>query len=86
MSKIYTRGNIIVEDIKVGDIHYEYEWGLGIKSKVISLPMRNNDGLWTWQSKNVTDDTIIDYAIHEDYAHYGPKLYDYEAYKNIRFI
>jgi hypothetical protein len=26
-----TRGNVIIENIKVGDIHYEYELGLGIK-------------------------------------------------------
>jgi hypothetical protein len=29
--KTYTKGNIIVEDIKVGDIHYEFEYSLGIK-------------------------------------------------------
>jgi len=23
--KTYTKGNVIVEEIKVGDIHYEYE-------------------------------------------------------------
>lgn len=30
----YTKGNVIVEKIKIGDIHYEYEYGIGIKSEV----------------------------------------------------
>ena len=40
----YTKGNIIVENIKIGDIHYEYGYGLGIKVEVISLPVREGDG------------------------------------------
>lgn len=76
----YTKGNVIVENIKIGDIHYEYGYGLGIKVEVISLPVREGDGLWKWQSKNVNGGAIIDYAVHEKYSHYGPNLYDCEAY------
>jgi len=36
--KTYTKGNVIVEEIKVGDIHYEYELGVGIKCEVTTLP------------------------------------------------
>lgn len=78
--KTHTRGSVIVEDIKVGDIHYEFSYGLGIKSEVTSLPMRDEDGLWTWTSRNLITDMIINYAVREGYSHYAPKLYDYEAY------
>lgn len=40
----YTRGNIIIEDIKVGDIHYEFSMGIGIKVEVLSLPFRDENG------------------------------------------
>lgn len=77
-----TKGNIVVEDIKIGDIHYEFEYGIGIKSEVISLPVRDNDGLLTWESKNLNNlNNIIKYAINEKYYFYGPNLYNYEAYK-----
>ena len=79
--KTRTRGNVIVEDIKVGDIHYEYEYDMGIKVEVISLPVRSEDGQWNWQSKQLSTGKIIDYMVHEEYSHYAPKLYDYEAYQ-----
>jgi hypothetical protein len=80
MNKVYTKGNVIVNDIKVGDIHYEYEFGIGIKSEVISEPVRSPDGYWVWKSRNLNTGKIIDYGISERYPHYGPNLYDYEAY------
>jgi hypothetical protein len=81
----HTKGNVIVEDIKIGDIHYEFEYGMCIKTEVISLPVRNDDGLWSWQSKS-DQGTIIDYAVHEKYAHYGPNLYDYIAYQGCQMM
>ena len=81
-----TKGNIIVENIKLGDIHYEFEYGFGIKCEVISLPERNEDGQWSWQSRNVNTNNIIDYMVSEGYSHYAPKLYDYEAYKVEKYI
>ncbi len=80
MSLTYTKGNVIVENIKIGDIHYEYEYGMGIKSKVISLPVRDESGFWSWQSQNLKSGIIINYGVRENYSHYGPNLYDYEAY------
>ena len=77
----HTKGNVIVENIKIGDIHYEFEYGVGKKSQVITLPIKNQDGLWEWQSTNLTTGKIINYAVHEKYSHYGPNLYDYEAYE-----
>ena len=32
-----TNGNIIVEDIKIGDIQYEFNYDFGVKSKVITF-------------------------------------------------
>lgn len=86
--KTKTRGNVIVENIKVGDIHYEYDLGLGIKCEVITLP-KLKEGMWSWQSKNVNTEEIIDYSISdvnsENYSfsqQFGVKLFDYEAYKH----
>lgn len=76
----HTKGNVIVENIKIGDIQYEYEYGCGIKSTVISLPVRDEDGLWTWQNKTDKGE-IINYAVAEKYSHYSPNLYTYEAYQ-----
>ena len=75
-----TKGNVIVENIKVGDIHYEFEYNVGIKCEVISLPIRNDEGYWTWQSKNLLTGKIIEYGVTEKMSHYAPNLYDYEAY------
>ena len=44
----HTKGNVIVEQIKVGDIHYEYEYGIGIKCEVLTKPKLNEDGDWVW--------------------------------------
>lgn len=77
---VRTKGNIIVENIKLGDIIYEYDLGYLIKSKVITLPKRDNDGFWIWESKNLVNDKIIKYAVHEKYPQYAPRLYNYEVY------
>lgn len=75
-----TKGNIIVENIKIGDIHYEFEFGIGIKCEVLTLPKRDGDGYWTWQSKNLITGAKINYGVQEGMSHYAPNLYDYEAY------
>lgn len=77
----YTKGNIIVEEIKVGDIHYEYEYGMGIKSEVMTLPTLNESGQYEWKSRNVNTNKVIDYLVDPKYSHYSSNLYDYEAYK-----
>lgn len=76
-----TKGNVIVENIKVGNIHYEFEYCCGIKCEVITLPIRDENGTWRWKSRNMNNDNIIDYAVTEEMSHYSPNLYDYEAYK-----
>ena len=83
---IRTKGGIDVSKIKVGDIHYEYEYGIGIKCKVISKPRRNKEGKWTWQAENLKNGSVIDYLVTEGFEHYGPNLYDYEAYSGVEYI
>lgn len=82
LSKTLTKGGVVVEDIKIGDILYEYAYNMEIKSTVITQPVkeeRENDNYWTWKSK--TDAGVeIDYGVSDKYTHYGPNLYNYKAY------
>lgn len=80
MKRIYTKGNVEVQNIKIEDILYEYEYGMGIKSKVISLPKETLEGYWEWQNQVESTGKIINYGVNEKYSHYSPNLYDYEAY------
>ena len=80
---IRTKGNVIVDNIKNGDIHYEFEYGLKTVSQVIEAPKsetRDTDVYWSWKSKNLLSDEVINYGVSDKYSHYGPNLYDYEAY------
>jgi hypothetical protein len=86
MSDVKTRGNVIVNKIEIGDVLYEYALGSEIKSEVITKPQRDTDGYWTWKSKIISNGDIIDYGVHERYAHYGPKLYDHQAYIGLRKV
>lgn len=85
-NQTFTKGNVIVENIKIGDIHYEYEYGLGIKCEVMTLPERTDEGYWSWKSKNCTTGEEIEYGVTEGMAHYSSNLYDYEAYKVEKYI
>ena len=84
--KTYTKGDVIVEEIKIGDIHYEYELGVGIKCEVITLPKLNETGQYIWESKNLKTDNIINYLVDPKYPHYSSNLYNYEAYKVNTYI
>jgi len=79
--KTLTKGNVIIEDIQIGDIHYEYEYNICIKSEVISLPILDEMCMYTWQSKSLKDGRIINYAVNTNYPScYSLNLYDCEAY------
>ena len=84
--KTRTKGNIIVEEIKIGDIHYEYVYNLGVKSEVLTKPLKNSDGNWIWTSRNLISDKDIEYMVNPDYPHYSVNLYDYEAYTVKKYI
>jgi hypothetical protein len=80
-----TKGNIIVENIKVGDVHYEFEYNFCTKSTVQTLPTLNEDGNWVWQS--VTDNgKVINYLVNPKYPHYSVNLYDYVAYAGCKML
>lgn len=81
----HTKGNVIVQNIKVGDTHYEYEYGVGIKLKVLTKPRWIEDG-YEWKSKCIETGKIINYFINPKYSHYSSNLYDYEAYKGVKYI
>lgn len=61
--KTRTKGNVIVEDIKIGDIHYEYDLGVGIKSQVLTLPTLDENGNYVWKSKNLTSGLITNFLV-----------------------
>ena len=82
----HTKGNVIVENIQIGDIHYEFDYGIGIKSKVITQPVRDSSGYWTWKSERISNGKLINYGVSEGNSHYGPNLYDYEAYHGCQII
>ena len=84
--KTHTRGNVIVENIKIGDIHYEYEYGMCVMSQVLTLPEMNDDGAFEWTSKKINSIGTINYLVDPKYAHYSAKLYDYEAYQGVTYI
>lgn len=86
MKRIFTKGNVEVQNIKVGDIHYEFGYGSVIKSEVVELPKESErqKGLWEWKSKS--GDKVINYAVAEGHGHYGPNLYDYMAYTGCKEI
>ena len=90
--KVLTKGDVIVNEIKVGDVHYEFQYGCGIKCEVVEKPIRDDEGCWYWKSKiiesatvnkspfKIEDDKIQDYGVNEQYSHYGPNLYMSDAY------
>jgi len=84
--KTHTKGNVIVENIKIGDIHYEYEYNLGIKCIVLTLPEKDSNGGWFWDSKNLITEKTINYYVDPKYPHYAANLYDYEAYSVKNYI
>ena len=86
MKDVYTKGNVIVNKIQVGDIHYEFDYGMAIVSEVISKPVRNESGYWTWKSKNVYTGEKIKYGVTEGLSHYGVNLYDHEAYVGCKIL
>jgi hypothetical protein len=76
-----TKGGIVLEEINIGDVQFEYEYGVGIRSVVQTKPVRNDKGQWFWQNKIESNEQVINYLVAEGMSHYGPNLYNYEAYQ-----
>ena len=87
MSKTLTKGNIIIEDIRVGDIIYEYETslGLGIKSILIEEPVLDGE-VWRFKTKIQSNGKIINYSQSKNYPHYGLNIYSSPVYLGINII
>ena len=84
--KILTKGDVIVNDIEIGDIHYEFEYNICIKTVVISKPEKINDN-WCWESKNMKTGMIVNYCVNPDVPScYAVNLYSYEAYMGCTYI
>lgn len=82
---ILTKGDVIINKIKVGDIHYEFEYNSYIKTEVIEAPVRNDDGVWYWKSKKCNNpDVIINYGQAENPYGHGLNLYTCEVYQGCR--
>lgn len=85
MSKTKTKGDVDPENLNIGDVLYEYEYNVCIKSIVETKPVRsiNEDGkeVWEWTSHLASNPkSKINYLITEGFSHYGPNVYSYEAY------
>lgn len=80
-SKTFTGGDVIVEQIQVGDIHYEFEYGYYLEVEVLSRPVKQPNGpRWGWIAKDTTSGKEIKYVVHLDYCQSAPNLYTYIAY------
>ena len=70
--------------IKVGDILYECEYGVNIKTEVLTEPvssMVEKRMNWKWSAKNVINDMPIEYSVTEGISSmYGPRLYHKPEY------
>lgn len=87
MTKLRTKGNVIVQDIKVGDIHYDFEYGAYIEMRVIKAPEKVSDHLWQWEVEDTETGTRCLYSLSESCPSYlAPNLYNYIAYDNFKRI
>jgi hypothetical protein len=78
--KTRTKGNIIIEELEVGDITYEFEYGRCSVCKVITKPKLIDDEYYKWKAKDIHTGEIINYGQNINASHYGLKLYDFPAY------
>ncbi len=68
-----TRGGVVIEEMKIGDILYESEMGMEIQFEVISKPVIENDGerdTATWNGKVIPEGKIVEYVVTDGYQHY----------------
>jgi hypothetical protein len=72
-----TKGNVIVEKIKIGDILYEYTNGFYVETIVMTLPKMDENGFWSWVSVNTSTEESITYYCSPIYNEYNPTLYNY---------
>lgn len=83
--KTMTKGNVIIEDIKIGDILYGYEYGCVAVTEVLTLP-ELKDNVYRWKAKNTKTGKEIEYAQNIKYPHYGLNIYSEPTYAGCRQI
>ncbi len=71
-----TKGNVIVEQIKVGDVHFEVDLRTQIKVTVLTKPEQNETGNWIWNSETEKGKEVP-YLVNPKYLSFSPELYDY---------
>lgn len=81
---VKTGGEVLVEDIEIGDIHYECEYGKNLQVMVLTEPVRNGKGQWSWKSEDCKTEKEIEYLVTEGASHYGPKLYYKPQYMEMK--
>ena len=69
-----TKAGLDLKTLEVGDQTIETEYGSSIVCEVLTKPVRNEEGQWTWKAMNVENSEEIDYLCTEGYAHYGPNV------------
>lgn len=74
-----TKGNIIIEELEVGDITYEFEYGMCSVCEVLTKPKLEGE-IYKWKAKNIHTGEVISYGQNINFPHYGLKLYDFPAY------
>lgn len=76
--RIFTKGDVEVQNIKIGDIHWEYEMGFYAKVEVITLPEKNvdedGDTQWRWKSKLLEDGKISDNVTSINFVNAGEEV------------
>lgn len=84
-----TRGDIIINDLKIGDIVWECEYGTCEAFEITTKP-EVKDEVWHWKARHCKTDKIIDYSMADANSEngkynsqFGLKLYSYEAYKQM---
>lgn len=86
--KTPTKGDAIIEDIKIGDVLYEFDTGCCIRSRVITLPILQ-DEVYCWDCINLKTGKQIGYSVLKQYAGHtqlGLNLYTYEAYEGCIYV
>ena len=83
-----TKGNVIVEQVKIGDVHFEIDLGKQVKVTVKTKPEKNDSGNWVWTSETEKGKEVP-YLVNPKYLSFSPELYDYnpkELRKSVRGI
>ncbi len=84
-TKTFTKGNIIIENLKCGDVIYEFGYNMCIKSTITKEPTLV-DGIWYFDSLIEGKNETINYAQSTEYPHYGLNIYDCMAYTVSKII